>query len=328
MRSHFPIEIQFIKHRKTFLTISVVLVVLSIVGLVARGLVFGIEFQGGTEIDFRGTGDITIEQMRDALADAGEENATVQTAETEGEAGFLVRTETTDPTVATEHASAAAQALGLADDSYQVTTIGPDWGADVTASSARAFAVAILAILVYVTIRYEIKMSVCAVVALLHDMIVVVGIYAWTQTSITPNVVAALLTIMGYSLYDTIVEFNRMSENAKELHDGVHRTMYQIANFSINEVIIRTINTTLTSIVPVICMLLVGGSTLKDFAFAMFIGLILGSWSSFAVASPLYAIWKTHEPHWAKLEARYGGEDSSVSAAGGEELEVAGADDE
>ncbi len=306
MRSHFSFEIPFIPHRKQFLTVSLVLVVLSIVGLVVRGLVFGIEFQGGTEIDFRDTGDITIEQMRDALTQADEGSATVQTAVTEGQNGFLVRSDTTDPTLANQHAAATAEKLGLTTESYTVTTIGPDWGADITRSSALAFLVAIAAIIVYVSVRYEFKMSITAVVALIHDLVITLGIYAWFQIPISPNVVAALLTIMGYSLYDTVVEFNRMDENAKQLHDGVHRTYYQICNFSINEVIVRSINTTIVTIVPVVCMLLMGGATLKDFAFAMLVGELLGTYSSFAVASPLLAMWKTREDRWAKLEQRYG----------------------
>ncbi len=306
MRSHFSKEIQFMKHRRAFLTLSCILIVLSIVGICVRGLVFGIEFIGGTEIDFRETGDITIEQMRDALAGADEGEATVQTAVTDGQAGFLVRSGTTDPQVAANHASQVAQTLGLADDSYQVTTIGPDWGADVTRSSLIAFFVAIAAIIVYVSIRYEFKMSISAVIALVHDLLITIGVYAWTQMPVTPNVVAALLTIMGYSLYDTVVEFNRIDENAKQLSDGVHHTYDEIANFSINEVIVRTINTTITSVVPVIAMLAIGGSTLRDFAFAMLVGEILGTYSSFAVASQILCIWKAREPKWAKIAAKYG----------------------
>lgn len=308
MRSHFSREIPFMPIRKIFLGISAVLVILAIAGICIRGLVFGIEFIGGTEIDFRNTGDITIVQMRSALADVGEGSATVQTAVTDGVDGFLVRSDTTDPSTATSHAEAVAQALSLSSDSFQVTTIGPDWGANVTQASAWAFLVAIGLIIAYATWRFELKMSLAAVIALIHDLLITVGIYAWTQTAITPNVVAALLTIMGYSLYDTVVVFHRTKENANQLHDGVHRTYYQIANYSINEVIVRTINTSITSLVPVFCMLILGGSTLKDFAFAMAIGLVLGSYSSIAVASPILAIWKTHEPKWAKLEAKYSDE--------------------
>ena len=306
MRSHFKREIPFMAHRRQFLTLSAILVVLAIVGLVARGLVFGIEFRGGSEIDFRDTGSVTIEQMRDALSATGEEDLTVQTAVTDGAEGFLVRSGTTDPATANAHAAQAAESLALSSQSYTVTTIGPDWGTDVTRSSAMAFGLAIVLIVAYVSIRYDFKMSLCAVLALLHDLLITLGIYAWAQIAITPNVVAALLTIMGYSLYDTVVEFNRMDENARNLKDGVHHTYYQIANFSINEVFIRTINTTITSIVPVIAMLALGGATLKDFAFAMLVGELLGGYSSFAVASPLLAMWKTREPKWAKRERRYG----------------------
>jgi preprotein translocase SecF subunit len=306
MRSHFKHEFAFIQNRKAFFIVSGIMVALAIVGICVRGLVFGIEFQGGTEIDFRSTGDVTIEQMRSALADNDESNATVQTSVTDGENGFLVRSESTDPTVATSHAEAVAQALGLSDDSFQVTTIGPDWGADITRSSATAFGLAILLIIAFVTWRYEFKMSLTAVASLVHDLVITVGIYAWTGTPITPNVVAALLTIMGYSLYDTVVVFDRMNENAKTLHDGRHRTFHQIANYSINEVIMRTINTSISSLVPVIAMLVFGGSTLHDFAFAMAIGLILGSYSSIGIASPFLSMWKTREPKWAKLEKRYG----------------------
>ena len=306
MRSHFAHEIPFIQHRRQLLGLSVVLVVLAVVGLVARGLVFGIEFQGGTEIDFTNTGSVTIAQMRDALSDAGEKDASVQTTVSDAKSGFLVRTGTTDPSTANRHAAAAAKALGLTSENYTVTTIGPDWGSDVTRSSALAFGIAIALIIAFVSVRYEFKMSITAVVALLHDLVITLGVYAWTQTPITPNVVAALLTIMGYSLYDTVVEFNRVNENAKQLKDGVHRTFHQITNFSINEVIVRTINTTITTVVPVICMLALGGSTLKDFAFAMLVGELLGTYSSFAVASPLLSIWKTRERKWKRLEEKYG----------------------
>lgn len=304
MRSHFKRELQFIPHRRVFLGISCVLVILAVIGLLVRGLVFGIEFQGGTTIDFHNTGEVTIDQMRSALSAAGETDPVVQTTQSESGSGFLVRSETTDPNVANDHAAKAGQSLGLPDKSYTVTTIGPDWGQDITRASAFAFGIAIVLIIAYVSLRYEFKMSITAVLALMHDLVITLGIYAWAQVAITPNVVAALLTIMGYSLYDTVVEFNRMDENAKHLHDGVHVTYYQICNFSINEVIVRTINTTITSVVPVCIMLILGGETLKDFALAMLIGELLGTWSSFGVASPLLAMWKTREKHWAKLEAK------------------------
>lgn len=306
MRNHFSFEIPFMRYRKQFLTFSAAMTMLAIVGIIARGLVFGIEFQGGTEIDFYDTGDITIEQMRAALVDAGEKDPTIQTTVTEGEAGFLVRSGTTDPEEATAHVHVTAEALGLTEANYNVTTIGPDWGADVTRSSLGAFGLAILLIIAYVSLRYEFKMSITAVIALIHDMVIILGIYAWTQIPVTPNVVAALLSTMGFSLYDTVVEFDRTNDNAKTLHDGIHRTYLEICNFSVNEVVVRSINTTITTLVPELAMYFFGGATLKDFAFAMILGELLGTYSSYAVATPLLAIWKTREPHWARLEAKYG----------------------
>lgn len=309
----FSHEIPFMKYRKPLYLLSAVLMVLAVVGLFVRGLSFGIEFSGGTSIDFQNTGSITTEQMRSALDEAGEGDAIVQTSVVEGSQGFLVRTATTDPHAATTAALTAAQKLGLSEDSFQVTTIGPDWGANVTKSSVIAFLVAIGCIIVYISVRFEFKMSLTAVASLIHDLLIIVGVYAWTQFEITPNVIAALLTIMGYSLYDTVVVFHRINENAKANveaatngMDTKHRTFMQISNFSINQVFIRTLNTSLTSLVPVICMLIFGGATLKDFAFAMTIGLILGSYSSIGISTPLFAAWKTTEDKWKKLEARFG----------------------
>ncbi len=299
-------DINFLGYRKVFLTVAAVAMVacLAIVGF--RGLNFGIEFVGGTSVAFHGTGDITTEQMREAFNDAGEPDAVIQTTETGGEPGFLVRTTTTSAEDATAHANQVAEALGMTSSDFEVTTIGPDWGASVIQSSLIAFLVSILLIIVYIAIRFEYKMGVVAIVALFHDLILVVGIYALVGREVNPNTIAALLTILGYSLYDTVVVFHRINDNMKE--ENIRCTFMTMANHSMNQVFIRTINTTLTSFIPVFAMLLFGGETLKDFAFAMAIGLIAGSYSSIAIACPLYCLWKTREPKFAKLQKKYGTE--------------------
>lgn len=297
-------DINFMGVRKILLSLSAALIVLSVAVVGIKGVQFGIEFVGGTSIAFHNTGDISIEDMRAACADAGEPEAVVQTTNADGSAGFLVRTTNTSPEDAAATANQIAGSLGIATDSFEVNTVGPDWGAGVIQSSAIAFAVSLLLIIAYIAIRFEYKMGIMAVVALLHDLIIVVGIYALVGREITPNMVAALLTILGYSLYDTVVVFHRINDNMKE--SSLKCTFMSMANHSINQVFIRTINTTLTSFVPVFGMLLFGGETLKDFAFAMAVGLIAGSYSSIAVATPLYAMWKSREPKNAKLIKKYG----------------------
>ena len=297
-------DINFMGHRKVFLTVAAVLVVASFAIMGLRGFNFGIEFIGGTSVAFHDTGDVTTEQLREAFEEAGEPDAVIQTTNSDGEEGFLVRTTTVSAEEAAASATQVANELGLSADSFEVTTIGPDWGASVIKSSIIAFVVSLLLIIAYIAFRFEYKMGVMAVVALLHDIILVVGIYALVGREINPNAVAALLTILGYSLYDKIVVFHRINDNMQG--DEIRCTFFTMANHSINQVFIRTINTTTTSLIPVLAMLFFGGETLKDFAFAMALGLIIGSYSSIAVATPLYCFWKTREQKYAKLQKKYG----------------------
>lgn len=297
-------DINFMGHRKVFLTVAAVLVVASFAVMGLRGFNFGIEFVGGTSVAFHNTGEVTTEQMRTAFDDAGEPDAVIQTTSSDGEEGFLVRTTTVSAEEAAASATQVASELGLSADSFEVTTIGPDWGASVIKSSIIAFVVSLLLIIAYIAFRFEYKMGVMAIVALLHDIIIVVGVYALVGREISPNAVAALLTILGYSLYDKIVVFHRINDNMQG--DEIRCTFFTMANHSINQVFIRTINTTTTSLIPVLAMLFFGGETLKDFAFAMALGLVIGSYSSIAVATPLYCFWKTREPKFAKLQKKYG----------------------
>ena len=299
-------DINFLGHRRIFLTVAAVLVCASFAVVGVKGLNFGIEFVGGTSVAFHNTGDVTTEQLRTSFDQAGEPDAVIQTTNADGQEGFLVRTTTTSAEDATARANQVAGDLGLSTDSFEVTTIGPDWGASVIQSSLIAFLVSIVLIIIYIAIRFDYKMGITAIVALLHDLVLVMGIYALVGREVNPNTIAALLTILGYSLYDTVVVFHRINDNMQG--DDIKCTFMTMANHSINQVLVRTINTTLTSLIPVLAMLFFGGETLKDFAFAMAIGLICGSYSSVAVATPLYAMWKTREPRNAKLVKKYGAE--------------------
>jgi len=300
----FKKDINFLSKRRIFFVVSVALVVVATLAILLRGLNFGIEFVGGTSIDFSNTGGITTEEMRSAFISEGSEGPVVQTTlAANGESGFVVRTSETDAAAASALADGVAAALELDDGSFQVTTIGPGWGAEVTRTSLIAFLVAIALIILYIAIRFEYKMGLVAVLGLVHDLVIIIGIYALLGREVTPNVIAALLTIMGYSLYDTVVVFHRIRDNSESTK---RHSFMTVSNHSINQVLMRSINTTTTSLVPVLAMLFFGGETLRDFAFAMAFGLVLGSYSSLFIATPLYALWKQREPKYKKLFEKYG----------------------
>lgn len=292
----------FMGHRNIMFGISLVLLVVSIGTLAISGLTFGVEFQGGTSVTINNVGNVTLEQVREAFEQAGEEAVNVQTTSSQGVQGFIVRTEVTDPDEANQQVTNVATALKLPSGDFQVTTIGPGWGKNITDRAMLALLLSIAAILLYISVRFEYKMSVTAVIALVHDLLITLGIYSLLGAEVTPNTIAALLTILGYSLYDTVVVFHRVKENSQHL---VKQSFMSMANESINEVFVRSINTTITSLLPVLVMLFFGGETLKDFALALTIGLAVGAYSSIGVAAPLYAMWKETEPKYAALRKKY-----------------------
>jgi len=295
-------NIDFLGHRNIMFAISGLLLVVSIGSLVFGGLTFGIEFQGGTSVTITDSKDVSIEQMRAAFNEAGVTSPNIQTTDAQGIKGFIVRTDVVSPDEATQQSAQVATAVGLPESDFLVTTIGPGWGKNITDRAVLALALSIAAILLYISVRFEYKMSVTAVVALVHDIVITLGIYSLLGAEVTPNTVAALLTILGYSLYDTVVVFHRMKENSQHL---AKQTFMQMANESINEVLVRSINTGITSLIPVIVMLFFGGETLRDFALALTIGMAVGLYSSIGVASPIYALWKETEPKYAALKKKY-----------------------
>ncbi len=300
------LDFNILKYRKQFLCVAAVaiVVVIGIVGI--RGVEMSIEFVGGSSVQFHDTGSTTTEEIRSAFADAGEGTVDIQTTtDTNGSPGFLVRTTTTSAEDVTDAATQVADKFGWSTTDWEMSTIGPDWGASVIRSSAIAFFVSLLLIILYISIRFrDSKMGVVAVVTLVHDLAIVVGIYALLGQEFSPNTIAALLTILGYSLYDTVVVFHRISENMKE--EGVKCTFVSMANHSVNEVLVRSMNTSITSLIPVLAMLIFGGETLHSFALPMVIGLVVGCYSSILVATPLYVLWRTREDRYAKLVRKYG----------------------
>lgn len=293
-------EIDFLGHHRYFLVVSIVLVVVAIGSLAVRGLSFGIEFQGGTVINIMQAEGIEIDQVREAFTEAGAPGAVVQSSEN---GGYIVRMTEDDPDVANRIFREVFETLGISTDVGDVSTIGPGWGRNITRAALLALAASVAAILLYISVRYEYKMSVTAVFTLGHDVLIVLGVYALVGREVTPNTIAALLTIMGYSLYDTIVVFHRIRENSM----GLTRTTFtRMANHSLNQVLARSINTSFTSIMPPLMLLFFGGETLGDFAFALVVGIVLGAYSSIGVATPLYTAWKEREPKFKALAKKHG----------------------
>jgi SecD/SecF fusion protein len=293
-------EIDFLGHKGIFLIVSVVLIVVAVGSLAVRGLSFGIEFQGGTVINLTGAEDVTIDEVRAAFTDAGAPGVVVQSAEN---GGYIIRSTESDADEANRVFQQVVPELGLSADAGDIATIGPGWGRNITRAALLALGVSILAILFYISLRYEYKMSLTAVATLAHDVLIVLGLFALVGREVTPNTIAALLTIMGYSLYDTIVVFHRIKENTQGL---TRSTFTHMANHSLNQVFVRSINTSFTSVIPPIMLLTFGGETLGDFAFALVIGILVGAYSSIGVATPLYTRWKEREPKFQALAKKYG----------------------
>jgi len=293
-------DLDFLGKRRWFFLFSLTLVIVSIAALAIRGLTFSIDFQGGTVVSIGRAEDVGTEEVRTAFTEEGAPGVVVQSTEN---GGFIVRTTEDDPDAANATALRVFERLGISPEVGEVSTIGPGWGRNVTRAALLALSASVAAILFYVSLRYEYKMSLTAVFTLSHDVLIVLGVYALVGHEVSPNTIAALLTIIGYSLYDTIVVFHRIKENTTGL---TRRTFTSMANHSLNQVLVRSLNTSFTSTVPPLALLFFGGETLADFAFALVIGIMVGAYSSIGVATPVYTMWKEREPKFRALAKKYG----------------------
>ncbi len=296
--------VDFMGKRWWLLGVSGAILVVCLGSLFFRQLNLGIEFRGGTIVELPQKEGVTTEELRSALEQAGMVEPVVQPRFEGARAnGWTVRSTMADTAKATQVVRDVSNGLKIPSSGGGVRVIGPSYGKLITQRAMLALVLSVAAILVYVSVRFEFKMSVTAVVALVHDAIITLGVYSLVGREVTPNTLAALLTILGYSLYDTVVVFHRIRENTQSL---TKQRFMDMANDSINQVLARWVNTGLSSLIPVVVLLVFGGPTLKDFAFALTIGLLSGAYSSVAVASPLYAMWKETEPRYQALKKRFG----------------------
>jgi preprotein translocase subunit SecF len=296
---HFPI----IERRKIWYTFSGVLIVLSLIGFVVRGLNYSIDFKGGALIAYTVVKPVTADQVQGVMADAGRADAQVQLVNGGQEVQIRTTSLTADGTSQALIKELADQA-GIATSDVNVKDVGPTWGSEISKKALRGLFIVLAAIALYIALRFEWKMAIGAMVALVHDVVITVGIYALVGREVTPETVIAVLTILGFSLYDTVVIYDKIKENT-ESSALVSRLGYTgVVDLSLNQVLMRSVNTSLVVLLPILSLLLFGGQTLKDFAFAMFVGVAIGAYSSIFIAAPVLTDLKSRERRYQQLEAR------------------------
>jgi len=302
-RGHTVPRFHFMARRNVWFAFSGTLIVLSLLGLLVRGLNFSIDFKGGAQITYTVVTPVTVQEIQQTLASAGRSDAEVQLVNGGQQVQIRTASLAGDSSSQTLTEALAKQA-GINSDEVNVKDVGPTWGSEISKKALRGLVIVLLAIALYITLRFEWKMAVGAMIALVHDVLITAGVYALVGREVTPETVIAILTILGFSLYDTVVIYDKIKENT-ESPALVSRLGYDgVVDRSLNQTIMRSVNTSLVVLLPVASLLLFGGQTLKDFAFAMFVGVAIGAYSSIFIAAPILAIVKGREKRYRELEAR------------------------
>jgi preprotein translocase subunit SecF len=304
---HERTNYQFIDRSWRWLALSGSLIVISLAALVFSGLNLGIDFEGGTQWQFTVAGKAaSTDDVRSVLEDAGRANNKVLIL---GRSGVRVQTEELKPRERDAITVALAEYAGVDQDQISVTNVGPTWGDRVSRKALQALVVFFVLIALYLSLRFEWRMALAAIVAVVHDIIITAGVYALTGFEVTPATVVAFLTILGFSLYDTVVVFDKVKENEETLGTVRGDTYSMMVNRSLNQVLMRSLNTSFVAVLPVFSLLVVGrfglGAVgLQDFALALLVGLITGAYSSIFVATPFLAWLKEKEPKHRALRER------------------------
>jgi preprotein translocase subunit SecF len=311
-------HVDFIGRSRMWLILAAVSLTICALAVGIRNLNFGIDFTGGTSMVVENaTASFTADDIRDALGELGVDEAVVQV--TADGTGALISTTALGEIAGAQQREVVdrlAEVTGAGRDQIEVSAIGPRWGQQISRQAMRGLAVFLLLVTVYISVRFEWRMGVAALATLVHDLLITVGIYALFGFQVTPASVIALLSILGFSLYDTVVVFDRIDEDTERLGSSSSRTYSDVANQSLNSVLVRSLSTSITSLLPVGGLLfigaqLLGATTLQDLALALFIGMAVGIYSSLTVATPLLCWLKEREPRYRelrhRLETRRGG---------------------
>jgi preprotein translocase subunit SecF len=301
-------EFDFVRHRRRTFIISAVLITVSLLSLVFRGLHGSVDFTGGTIVEAPNQSGVSVADYRDALGAIGQEGARVQIrTESDGTQTAIVHTEALAVSQRDALVDTVADVAGVDPNDTTVNAVGPTFGSEITRRAIEALIIFLLVVAAFISWRFEWKMAAAALAALFHDLIVTAGVYSIVGFEVTPATVIAVLTILGYSLYDTVVVFDKITENVHEI--ASRATFTEIANLSMNQVLMRSINTSATSLLPIGSLLvlgsyLLGAATLREFALALFIGIAAGTYSSIFIATPLLTGWKEREADWQRIARR------------------------
>ncbi len=316
----------FVGRRRTFYTISAVIVVLCFAALGIRGLNAGIEFRGGTEFRVSDVADVSEQKALDALS--GIVAATdVPRVSVVGGDTMRVQTEALSTAEAADARDALAQAYAVPSDDVTVNSVGPSWGSDVSRKALTGLVVFLVLVAVVIALYFRTwKMAVSALVALAHDLVITVGVYAAVGFEVTPASVIGFLTILGYSLYDTVVVFDKVRENTEHVTASTRRTFAEAANLAVNQTLVRSINTSVVALLPVAAILFIGAfilgaGTLQDLALALFVGMAVGTFSSIFIATPLLVHLREDEPE-LKAQAERVAKRRAQEAAAAERAEA------
>jgi preprotein translocase subunit SecF len=303
-RGHTIPHVRWVELRNRWFALSGALVLVSLGGLLFGNLNFSIDFEGGARITYTFAGPVDAEQVQATLAEQGIDGAEVQIVNDEA---VSIRT----PSLTGEGISETAvirrelaEQAGIEPVEVNIEDVGPTWGGEISRKAAIGLVIVLAAITGYITLRFELKMAIGAIIALVHDVVITIGVYALTGREVTPETVIAVLTILGFSLYDTVVIYDKIKENLETQSLVARLGSDATIDLSLNQVLMRSVNTSLVVLLPILALLLFGGETLKDFAFAMFIGTAIGVYSSIFLAAPLLAVLKKREARFRQLEQK------------------------
>jgi preprotein translocase subunit SecF len=296
----------YIGKRRRWYAISGLLVIASIAALAFQGLHLGIEFKGGSSYTVT-KADASIAQAESALVNAGITGEKI--IQKVGTDKIRIQTGSLSSEESNAVEDSLASTFGISVDSIDTQIIGPSWGKEITRKALYGLVGFLIVVILYLAMAFEPKMAISAIVAVVHDVFITVGIYALVGFDVTPATVIGFLTILGYSLYDTVVVFDRVRENTRSITSTSKMTYSQAANLAINQTVVRSINTTIVALLPVGSILfvgagLLGAGTLKDLSLALFIGLATGAYSSIFIATPLLAAMREREPAMKALAKR------------------------